>query len=223
MSRRLIPSVFLLLLCVPAAHAQLVVVDPSNLVQNTKTAIESTLTTIETILIEANQVLDLTHLKGLSAQAGIVQDMALLGQLVTQAQGLSYDLSSLQTQLTSLFDPATAPDTRPALTVRLAQIQAVKFQCYSYAARVQTLLQTSLRTVQHLQSLLDTLSALVGNMQGNQTVGQFSAVADKHLANLDVQIASFHRAETVDKLSEALITASIAKIQARRMADWPRF
>lgn len=168
-------------------------------------------------------MLDLTHLKGLSAQAGIVQDMALLGQLVNQAQGLSYDISSLQTQIASLFDLTTAPDTRPALTARLAQIQAVKFQCYSYAARVQTLLQTALRTVQHLQSLLDTLSALVGNMQGNQTVGQFSAVADKHLANLDVQIASFHRAETVDKLSEALITESIARIQARRIADWPSF
>jgi len=49
------------------------------------------------------------------------------------------------------------------------------------------------------------------------------AVSGKHLANLDVQIASFHRAQTVDKLSEALIIESITKIQARRMEDWPSF
>ena len=42
-------------------------------------------------------------------------------------------------------------------------------------------------------------------------------------ANLDVQIAAFHRAQTVDKLSEALIIESINKIQARRMEDWPSF
>jgi hypothetical protein len=39
-------------------------------------------------------------------------------------------------------------------------------KCYSYAARVQTLMQTALRTVEHLQGLLDTLGGLVGNMQG---------------------------------------------------------
>jgi hypothetical protein len=36
-------------------------------------------------------------------------------------------------------------------------------------------------------------------------------------------MASFNRAQTVDKLSEALILESIAKIQARRIEDWPSF
>jgi conjugal transfer/entry exclusion protein len=199
------------------------VIDVADVAQNTITAIESVLTTIETVLIEANQVLDLTRLGGITTAGGIAQDMALLGQLVTQAQGLSYDISSLQAQIASLFDLTTAPNTRPALTARLAQIQAVKFQCYSYAARVQTLLQTAIRTVNHLQDLLDTLGHLVGNMQGNQAHAQVTTVASKHLANLDVQIAAFHRAETVDKLSEALILESITRIQARRVADWPSF
>ena len=88
---------------------------------------------------------------------------------------------------------------------------------------MQTLLRTALRTVEHLQGLLDTSGHLVGNMQGNQTHGQLTTVASKHLANLDVQMASFHRAQTVDKLSEALIIESITKIQARRIEDWPSF
>jgi hypothetical protein len=103
----------------------------------------------------------------------------------------------------------------------LAEIKRQKYLAYSYAARVQTLLQTAIRTVDHLQGLLDTLGQLVGNMQGNQTHAQITTVATKHLANLDVQIASFHRAQTVDKLSDALIVESIAKIQAKRMEDWP--
>jgi len=211
-------------LCLGAtAHAQLPVIDVGNLVQNTTTAIESVLTTIETILIEANQVLELTPLDDIAVAGGIAEDMALLGQIVEQAEGLSYDIGSIQAQINALFALDTAPDTRDGLTERMAEMKRVKFQCYSYAARVQTLLRTALRTIEHLTGLLDTVSALVGNMQGNQTHVQMTSVSSKHLANLDVQIAAFHRAQTVDKLSEALLIESINKIQARRMEDWPSF
>jgi conjugal transfer/entry exclusion protein len=216
-------SLLLVLCLTPLAQAQLVVIDPADIAQNTVTAIETTLTTIEAVLIEANQVLDLTPLDQIGVAGGIAEDMQLLGQLVDQAQGLSYDVSSLESQIFALFDLGTAPDTRNGLTQRLADIKRVKFQVYSYAARVQTLLRTALRTVEHLQGLLDTVRALIGNKQAHQTHMQTTTVASKHLANLDVQIAAFHRAQTVDKLSEALIIESITKIQARRMADWPSF
>ena len=73
----------------------------------------------------------------------------------------------------------------------------------------------------HLQGLLDTLSQLVGNLTGHQTHTQATIVAAKHLANLDVQNAAFHRAQTVDKLGDMVIIESITKIQARRIEDWP--
>jgi conjugal transfer/entry exclusion protein len=223
MLRRLSLSLCLVVLCTPVAHAQLAVVDVANLGQNTMTAIESVLTTIQTILIEANQILELTPLEDMAVAGGIAEDMALLGELATQAEGLSYDIVSIQAQITALFHLDTAPDTREGLSARLAEIKTLKYQCYSYAARVQTLLRTALRTVDHLQAMLDTLSQLVGNMQGNQSTGQLVTVSNKHLANLDIQIASFHRAQTVDKLSEALIIESITKIQIRRIEDWPSF
>jgi P-type conjugative transfer protein TrbJ len=223
MLRRLSLSLCLVVLCTPVVHAQLAVVDVANLGQNTITAIESVLTTIQAILIEANQILELTPLDDIAVAGGIAEDMALLGQLVEQAEGLSYDIGSLQAQLDSLFNLDTAPETRDGLTERLAEIKRQKYLAYSYAARVQTLMRTALRTVEHLQGLLDTLGAIVGNMGGNQTVGQFHAVSSKHLANLDVQMASFQRAQTVDKLSDALIIESITKIQARRIEDWPSF
>src|SRR5215475_1772103 len=222
--RRVWASLGLLLLWCTLAQAQgIPVYDNANFIQNVISAVQAVLQTIQQVLIEANQVLELTPLDGIAVAGGIAEDMALLGQLVEQAEGLSYDIGSIQGQLDSLFNLDTAPDTRDGLTARLAEIKRQKYLAYSYAARVQTLMRTALRTVEHLQGLLDTLGAIVGNMGGNQTVGQFHAVSSKHLANLDVQMASFQRAQTVDKLSDALIIESITKIQARRIEDWPSF
>jgi conjugal transfer/entry exclusion protein len=204
------------------ASAQLIVYDPANWGENVITAIQSVLTTIQTVLIEANQITELTPLDDIAVSGGIAEDMALLGQLATEVQGLSYDIGSIQAQIDSLFNLETAPDTRDGLTERLAAIKTVKYECYTYAAKTQTLLQTALRTVEHLQGLLETLGGVIGNMQANQTIAQMHTVGAKHLANLDVQLAAFQRAETVDKLSEALILESVQKIQAKRMEDWPQ-
>jgi hypothetical protein len=83
-------------------------------------------------------------------------------------------------------------------------------------------MRTALRTVEHLQGLLETVGGIIGNLQGSQVNAQTQSVAAKHLANLDVQLAAFQRAETVDKLSQALILESVQKIQAKRMEDWPQ-
>jgi conjugal transfer/entry exclusion protein len=212
MPKRLGLSLVLLLGLVATAQAQLPVIDAGNLVQNTTTAIESVLTTIETVLIEANQVLELTPLDEIAVAGGMAEDMQLLGQLVQEAEGLSYDLGALRAQIDALFHLDAAPETTSALQERLGAIRRVRFQCYSYAIRVQTLLRTALRTVEHLQGLLDTLGALIGNMTGNQTIGQFQSVTAKHATNLDVQIAAFHRAQSVDKMEELLTMEALRRI-----------
>jgi len=222
MRKKLVLSLGILCLWASLASAQgLLVYDNANFVENAISAVQSVLTTIQTVLIEANQIMELTPLDDLAVEGGITEDMAMLGQLLAQAEGLSYDLNSLEAQINSLFDLQTAPDTRDGLTARMAEIKRVKFESYRYAARVQTLLMTADRTIQHMVELLNTVKGLIGNMQGNQTASQFHSVSAKHLANLDVQQASFQRAQTVDKLSEALIIESINRIQDRRMEDWP--
>src|SRR5262249_20732995 len=114
MQKRLSPSLLLaclvLLLTSHLLQAQgLPVFDAANLTQNTVSAIQAVLTTIEAVLIEANQVLELTKLDGLAAAPGLVEDMLLLGQLVEQATGLSYDINSIQSQIDALFNLTTAP------------------------------------------------------------------------------------------------------------------
>jgi len=109
MFRRLILSLALLLCSVQMAHAQLPVIDAGNLAQNTISAIQSVLTTIQTVLIEANQILDLTPVDNVVVAQGITEDMLLLGQIVEQAEGLSYDLTSLEAQINALFQLDAAP------------------------------------------------------------------------------------------------------------------
>src|SRR5438094_1715181 len=147
--RILLFACMLMMLLTPRVHAHHSVIDVADVAQNTITAIESVLTTIQTILIEANQILELTPLDDIAVSGGIVEDMALLGQLVEQAQGLSYDIGSIEGQIESLFNLDTAPDPHHGLTARLAAIKRQKYLAYSYAARVQTLMRTALRTVDH--------------------------------------------------------------------------
>jgi conjugal transfer/entry exclusion protein len=222
MSRRLILSLSLLLASVQMAHAQLPVIDAGNLAQNTISAIQSVLTTIQTVLIEANQILDLTPLDEVGTAQGIMQDITQLASVVEQAEGLAFDITTLQIQLTALFDLETAPATRDGLTARLAEIKKLKFQAYSYAAKLHTVLETVFRTTDHLNRLLETVAGIIGNLQGQQTSIQAQLTATKQLANINAQMIVYYRAQTTDRLSDALIAESIAKIQAARMEDWPK-
>lgn len=221
----LVLGVLLVLLCsAKDIQAQGVpVYDNANYIQNFITAVEAVLTTIQAYLIEANQILELTGLDDIGVSSGIAEDMRLLALLVTQAEGLSYDISSLEAQIQSLFGLDAAPDTLDGLKERVAEIKRIKFLAYSYAARVQTLLKTAARTAEHLVQLLDTLSAVLGNKQSHQTHSQISTTSAKHLANIDVNLAAFQRAETIDKLAEALIIEALTKIEQRRIDDWPSF
>ena len=72
-----------------------------------------------------------------------------------QIEVLDNDIQSLQRQITALFDLETAPASTSALRERLAEIRRLRWQCYSYAMRLQTLIKTALRTIQHLVTLVN--------------------------------------------------------------------
>lgn len=204
-----------LLLSGSVASAQVAVVEVgANLYQNTITAVEAVLQT-------ANMILELTPVDDLIVAGGIAEDMALLADIWSQASGLSYDLSSLNTQITVLFDLDTAPDTREGLDARLRELKRVSFEVRTFALRTQTLAQTVLRTVDHLLGLLDSIGALVGNMQGNQRMLEAHSTVAKTLAVMDTHTATFHRMETTDKMTEALILESIRRMECRRLEGWP--
>ena len=119
-------------LCVLAlgreAQAQIPVIDAANLVKNTITA-------AETVILVADMVLELTGWGSLSLDSAYSADLDTLGAILKDAQGLSYDLAALNTQITALFQLSTVPHGTSALTQRLAAIRSAMVQSYIYALR----------------------------------------------------------------------------------------
>ena len=193
----------------------------ANLYQNAVTAGQSILTALATAQTVANQVLDLTPLDDVITLQGMMEDLALLADIMRQVEGLSYDVQRLQAQIAALFALETAPRSTSELQMRLAEIRRVRYQCYSYAMRLQTLMTTALRTIDHLVTLLHSISAFLGAKQGMQTLVQVNMTISKTLTIQATQTAAYERAGSVDKMEELLTVESLQRINTEVMADWP--
>src|SRR5262245_51770245 len=159
-----------------------VVYDPTNWIQNLETAIQTTETAINTAEIIANQVLDLTAHEAWRLGAGTwVADLQQIQALVLQAEGLAWDVARLNAQITSLFGLESAPMTSLEFRERQAEIRGYLYQSWSYAMRTQTLIQTLLATVEHILGIYESLTGLIGNKQGLQSLGQYQAKASQTL------------------------------------------
>jgi conjugal transfer/entry exclusion protein len=196
-------------------QAQALVLDAANLVQNVVQA-------LQTILMVANQVLELTPLDEIVLSDSFDSDLDDLGAIIEAAQGLSYDVSSLQAQVTALFHLDTAPNNSRDLQRRLAEIRRVVFDSYVYALRTQTLLRTTLSAIRHLKALVGAIGDYLGNMQGNQSLSQVESTMSETLARLQVQSAAYERAQSVERLTEPLIMESIQRMNEQLLFDWPR-
>jgi conjugal transfer/entry exclusion protein len=215
-TRMITIALTLVLGCWTPTHAQgIPVFDAANLVQNIVTA-------VQTVFMVANQVLELTPLGEIVVGDDFQTDLDSLGEIVQAAQGLSYDLASLNSQIGTLFNLQSVPRGSSALRTRLAEIRQVVFDCYVYALRTQTLLQTAQRTVRHLKALMAAVGDLVGNMQGNQTLTQMDSTLTATLEKLQVQTAAYNRAQSVERLSDVMMLQSFQEINDAMMEDYPK-
>ena len=192
------------------------------LVNSTTTAVQSTISAIEDVIQTANSLQELVPLEAIIVAEGIAEDMAALADIMRQAEGLSYDVASLRAQITVLFDLDTAPATPTLLQVRLAEIRRVRWQANLYAMRLQTLMTTALRTVDHLILLVNSIGALLGNKQGMQTLIQLNATLSKTATIHAAQEAAFQRAGSIEQMESILTQESIRLINADTRADWPK-
>ena len=196
-------------------QAQLPVTDVGNLLANTAQLAQA-------VLMVANMVLELTPLGEIVLGDEFSSDLESLGTIVQEAQALAYDLSSLNSQISTLFDLNTAPRTSRDLQLRLAAMRRVVVDSYVYALRTQTLIRTALSTVRHLARLLAAIGDLTGNMAANQTLIQLEEKLNQSLATLQVQTAAYERAQSVDHLMEPMTIESLHRINEAAMADYPQ-
>ena len=145
-----------------------------------------------------------------------------LGAIVKDAQGLSYDLGSLNTQITALFQLSSAPNGMSALKQRLADIRSTMVQSYIYALRTQTLIKTTQNTIRHLKNLVSDIDIMLGNKEGHQTTAQVDSALNKTLATLQAQTSAFERAESVERLGDAVAVESLIRIHQAIMEDYPK-
>jgi hypothetical protein len=207
-------SVGVLLWC-RTAQAQIPVIDAANLVKNAITAAEA-------IILVADEALELTGWGSLALDSAYTDDLNTLGAILKDAQGLSYDLTALNAQITTLFQLNTVPNGSAALAQRLATIRNALTQSYIYALRTQTLITTTQHTIRHLQSLLRDIAALVGNKEGHQNTGQAESLLNKTLATLQAQTSAFERSESIDRLGDAVAVEGLVRIHQAIMEDYPK-
>ena len=125
--------------------------------------------------------------------------------------------------MTALFHLDSAPDTREGLDQRMIEIKAMIYQARSTAAQTQAMISTIFRTIDHVMKLVDSVGKLLGNQQGNQTIIQVQTTMTKTTAILATQTAAHQRAETVEKLGDAVVIESLNRINMHRLDDHPRY
>mgnify|MGYP001987603505 CR=1 FL=1 len=123
MKKRLIAAAIAAMLCTATAHAQWVVVDPTNLVQNTLTAIrtlEQINNQIAQLQNEAqmlmNQARNLAKLD-FNIVNRLRSTLATTERLIAEARGLAYDVQSMDATFARLYPEqyaATISGDRPA-------------------------------------------------------------------------------------------------------------
>jgi conjugal transfer/entry exclusion protein len=231
MNQRFLAAVFALSLSIALpTHAQIlgtgvmpVTEIGPNLAQNSITATQSIITAAESVLQTANMVRELVPVDEIIVGKQIAEDLATLGEVLSNAEAVWYDLKSLDAQVTALFGLEHAPDTRAGLDARLVEIKQFYYRTLSYAMRTQTLMTTLICTIEHVSRLIDSLGDLLGNMQGNQTLAQTDATISKTLAVMEIQTAAWQRTDTVDRLSEKVVMESLTKINLKRLERHPRY
>lgn len=183
MKKRLVATAVAAVLCTATAHAQWVVVDPTNLVQNTLTAIrtmQQVNNQIRQLQNEAqmlvNQARNLARLPR-SVVDQLRANLATTERLITQARGLAYDVSHLDREFRRLYP------MQYAATVSGDQMYHDALERWRNAlSGLQTTMQMQAQVSQNLGSDEGVLADLVSQSQGAEGALQAMQATNQLLA-----------------------------------------
>jgi len=174
---------------------------------------QNTIQAVQLVLTVANQALELAKLGNIAIAADMGSDMAEIAAIVQDARGIMVDVASLQ----SIFDPSPyrLPTTLAGMRERIAVMNDTIKGAQGYAMKAQRLLVLLQSLTRHITSLVDNISAILGNKQGNQSLLQQEALMNKSLAIFTTQAASYQRLETLEHMRRAVIVNMNKEIQRR--------
>ncbi|PZU47970.1 MAG: P-type conjugative transfer protein TrbJ [Sphingomonas sp.] len=208
--------------------AQWTVFDPTNYTQNVLTAARTLQQINNQISSLQNQATMLQNMArqlqrlDFSTLNEITRSMQRIDALMTQAQGIAFDIAStdeaLRDRFPEVFD--TAMTTDAMLQQALAQLQAAT-RAFRQTMRVQA------QVVENIQSDGPLLTELVtqsqgatGSLQAQQATNQLLAVSARQQLQLQAMMAAQYRAESVEQERQRQAMAA-ARERTRRFIGSP--
>lgn len=193
------------------ASAQWPVIDVSNLAQNVliaARALEQINNQIQSLQNEAsmlqNEARNLTSLN-VSQLGGITDDLTQISGLMNQAQGISFNIQSVQAAFQQLYPQQYGSGTSIPQLLSDAQ---TRWQNAQSAFQQTMLVQSQIaQTVQSdtakLASLVDASQGAQGNLQVSQATNQLLALSIKQQLQVQTLMAAQGRAEALKGANEA--------------------
>ena len=208
----------------PAAQAQWVVIDPTNLVQNIMTAaraLEQINNQIKQLQNEAQMLMnDAKNLTSLdfSALNQLRAALSATNQLLQQAQGLAFNLSQMETEFARLYPNAYSASTSGS---QMSTDARTRWRNSLEALRTATQVQS--QAVQNFASDEQTLTDLVNRSQSAVGALQATQATNQLLALLSRQTIQAQQLQITQDRASALEQARQVAVQERAREVRRRF
>ncbi|OAF16569.1 conjugal transfer protein TrbJ [Bradyrhizobium centrolobii] len=204
------------------ASAQWIMFDPNNYAQNVLTAarelqqINNQITSLQNqALMLVNQARNLANLPYSSLQQ-LEQSIARTQSLLSQVQGIAFDVQEIDRAFSSTYAPASTSQPDQALIANAQTRWQNAVAGLQDAMRVQATVVGNLDTNRSQMSALVTASqGATGALQAAQAGNQLLALQNQQLADLTAAIAAQGRAQTLEQ-AQRVAAQDQAKEQLRR-------
>ncbi len=228
MKKRLIVAAVVASLCIaPAAQAQWIVLDPTNLVQNTLTAIrelEQIYNQIKQLQNEAkmleNQARNLASLP-FSVVSRLRANLALTQRLIDQAKGLAYDVARMDRDFARLY-----PEQYSATISGDQMYQDTQERWKNTLTSLQTAMQVQAQSSQNLKDdegvladLVDKSQSAVGALQAMQSTNQLLALQAKQSIQTQRLQLTQDRAASLELARQAAATERAREVRRRFIGE----
>jgi P-type conjugative transfer protein TrbJ len=213
-----------LVAAMPAAHAQWVVIDPTNLAQNIMTAantLEQINNQVQSLQHEVqmltNEAKNLTSLD-FSALNQLRAALTATNQLIQQGQGLAFNVSQLETDFARLYPTAYSSTTSGS---QMAADARTRWQNSLEALRTSTTVQS--QAMQNFVSDEQTLTDLVNRSQSAAGALQAAQATNQLLALQSRQAIQAQQLQITQDRAAALELARQVAVQERAREVRRRF
>lgn len=218
MKKRLVAAAIAAMLCTATAHAQWVVVDPTNLVQNTLTAIrtlEQINNQIQQLQNEAqmltNQARNLASLP-FNVVSRLRSNLALTQRLIARAKGMAYDVARMDQDFQRLY-----PEQYAATVSGDQMYRDTQERWKNTLNGLQTTMQMQAQASQNLSDDEGVLADLVGKSQSAEGALQAMQAMNQLLALQAKQSIQTQRLQiTQDRAASLELARQAAAVERGR-------